>query len=310
MLLLALLITVISAVRIQNTTELNNSLKTIVDTDNLQFIPCILDLSEKYFRSNQKVKGSLIIINFTPNDSEFQKIILKRFNENEEHEYSLMAKYALLPHKNASHVTDKAKNYFFIIEKSNEISAILIQLRGLPTWNPFAKILVLLIRSMPLSLTTLHEEFIEIFSILLRKTMLNANVMYVTLKNSIEVVTWFPYENDNCAKQIDHVEIIDQCEVIYNKDFSSSTVKYRTFMDKIDKIPSDLHNCPLMIATSDWPPFTIYNDKEKRFVRGVEIEMLKTIAGRMGLLPIFEKTNATRSQMENSVMFYEPILSS
>lgn len=309
MFLLALLITVIRAGQILNAIESNSLLSSVVDNNNLQFIPCIFDLSEKYFRSKLNIKGSLIVINFTPNDSEFLKIILKRFNEDKNHQYSIMAKYALLPHKNASHVTDKAKNYFFIIENSNEIPAIIIQLRRLPTWNPFAKVLVLLISSMPLDKTTLHKEIFEIFGILLKRTMLNSNVMYITSKNAIEVVTWFPYENKNCAKEIKNIEIIDQCEIIYSKDNSSSTVKYRTYMDNIVKIPQDLNNCPLVIATSDWPPFTVYNETEQRFVKGVEIEMLKTVAEQMGLIPIFQKTNSTRSQMDHSLVFYEPILS-
>lgn len=309
-----MLITVIFALKNTSTIDLpkelfNNSLTKIEDTEYVLYIPCIFNLLEKYFRSKIRLKGSLIIFSFTPNGSQFQKTILKSFNEDINHEYSIMAKYALLPHFNASHVTDKAKNYFFMIEKSDEIPAILNQLRRLPTWNPFAKVLVLLMRTTPFEENDLNTEIIEIFGKLLNSKMLNANVLYVSQKpNTIEVVTWFPYEDNNCAKKIETIRLIDRCEVIYGEN--SSTLKFTTFLNNIQRIPENLHNCPLMIATSDWPPFTIYNQTEQKFVRGVEIEMLKTVAEKLGMKPVFVKTDATRSQMGNSVLFYASLLSS
>lgn len=104
--------------------------------------PCVLKLCEKYFKSEKSaLKGSLVIINLIPNPTLFQRLILQSLNEDERHELGVMIKDARKRHHNASHVTEKAKNYFMLLSNSSELSTTIKQLKHLPTWNPLAQVL-------------------------------------------------------------------------------------------------------------------------------------------------------------------------
>lgn len=78
-------------------------------------IPCIKRFCQHYFRSDHAMKGSLVIMNLTPSPSIFQSKIIESLNEDRTHEFSVMIKDSRKKHMNASHVSEKAQNYFMFI---------------------------------------------------------------------------------------------------------------------------------------------------------------------------------------------------
>lgn len=97
-------------------------------------IPCIKRFCEHYFRSDHAMKGSLVIMNLTPTPSIFQSKIIESLNEDVSHEFSVMIKDSRKKHMNASHVSEKAQNYFMFIVSSEDVNSTVHQWRSLPTW--------------------------------------------------------------------------------------------------------------------------------------------------------------------------------
>ncbi|KXJ82457.1 hypothetical protein RP20_CCG013678 [Aedes albopictus] len=182
-----------------------------VEENLLTVVPCVRRLCEKYFKSERAMKGSLAIINIKPDTSLFQLNILKSFNEDPRHEMGVMVKDGRKKHQNASHVTEKAKNYLLMVSDSSELDSPINQLRRLPTWNPLAQVVVLFTSEMtPL---IFEIEVRNALQKLFENSVLNSNVMVQRFGTSVlEVWTWFPYENGGCADDIVNIRLIDECE--------------------------------------------------------------------------------------------------
>ncbi|XP_055585201.1 uncharacterized protein LOC129738049 [Uranotaenia lowii] len=177
----------------------------------LTIVPCVKRLCEKYFRSERKMKGSLAIINIKPDTSSFQLNILKSFNHDPRHEMGVMVKDGRKKHFNASHVTEKAKNYLLLVSDSSELDAPIDQLRHLPTWNPLAQVVVLFTSEM--TAAVFEVEVRNALQKLFDQAVLSVNVMVQRYNTSVlEVWTWFPYENGGCADSINTIRMIDECE--------------------------------------------------------------------------------------------------
>ncbi|XP_058056145.1 uncharacterized protein LOC131207544 [Anopheles bellator] len=266
----------------------------------LTVVPCVRRLCEKYFRSERAMRGSLAIINIKPDASAFQLSILKSFNEDVRHEMSVMVKDAHRKHWNASHVTEKAKNYLMLVGDSSELAAPIRQLRRLPTWNPLAQVLVMFTTEMtPL---VFEIEVRNVLQELFDNSVLNVNVMVQRYNTSVlEAWTWFPYENGGCADNIAQVRLVDECEYVSEADEEARRdVRWRPlfrevhhFSDYGPKIPKYYNYCPLKISTSIWEPFVVGN--ESHIEKGLEVLMLDTITARMQLIPVYNVLDAARA---------------
>lgn len=98
----------------------------------------------------------------------------------------------------------------------------------------------------------LEEQIRNVLSELLLHNMLNVNLIYNKAgTNTVEMITWFPYEGNNCANHILRLRIIDQC--VYENTSNNSDVNI-VFVAKRKqkKIPQILHGCPLKISSSIW----------------------------------------------------------
>lgn len=265
----------------------------------LQSIPCVKEFLVKYFRSDHAMKGSLVIMNLTPKPNTFQSRIIQSLNEDPYHEFSVMVKSAIRKHLNASHVSEKAQNYFMFIASNEDVNQTLHQWRSLPTWNPLAQVVVLF--TTTLDTETLFRQMELILKELLECSMLNVNIISHRIDtNFIQAMTWFPYENRNCANEILNIQLIDECE--YNNDVVNSSIGSKSmsnfnsmdhFRLKRDKIPLTLHGCPLTISTGVWEPFTFYEPKHG-FNKGIEVLMLKTITNVLDMRPVYYILNDTR----------------
>lgn len=214
-------------------------------------IPCIKRFCVHYFRSDHAMKGSLVIMNLTPAPSIFQSKIIESLNEDITHEFSVMIKDSRKKHMNASHVSEKAQNYFMFIVSSEDVNSTVHQWRSLPTWNPMAQVMGLFTEIFdPI---TLEEQIRSVLSELLLHNMLNVNLMYNKAgSNTVEMITWFPYDSSNCANNILNLRVIDQC--VYETNTLNSSDANIIFhpKKKEKKIPPVLHGCPLKISSSIW----------------------------------------------------------
>uniref|UniRef100_A0A182J2K2 Putative ionotropic receptor ligand binding domain-containing protein n=1 Tax=Anopheles atroparvus TaxID=41427 RepID=A0A182J2K2_ANOAO len=269
------------------------------DDQLLTVVPCIRRLCKKYFHSERALKGSLAIINIKPDASAFQLNILKSFNEDARHEMGVMVKDARRKHWNASHVTEKAKNYLMLIGDSSELAAPIRQLRRLPTWNPLAQVVVLF--TVELTPLVFEIEVRNVLQELFDNSVLNVNVMVQRYNTSVlEVWTWFPYESGGCADNIDQIRLVDECEYVEVPPDEAANVRgawmFRErhhFSDYGPKIPKYYNYCPLKISTSIWEPFVVGN--ESHIEKGLEVLMLDTITARMRLIPVYNVIEATRA---------------
>lgn len=214
-------------------------------------IPCIKRFCQHYFRSEHAMKGSLVIMNLTPSPSVFQSKIIESLNEDLTHEFSVMIKDSRKIHMNASHVSEKAQNYFMFIVSSEDVNSTVHQWKSLPTWNPMAQVMGLFTEVFdPI---VLEEQIRNVFSELLLHNMLNVNLMYNKAgTNIVEMITWFPYEGVNCANRILNFRVIDQCEYEINSSNSSDVNIVFVKKKKEKKIPFILHGCPLKVSSSVW----------------------------------------------------------
>lgn len=151
----------------------------------------------------------------------------------------------------ASHVSEKAQNYFMFIVSSEDVNSTVHQWRSLPTWNPMAQVMGLFTEVYDTS--TLEEQVRTVLEELLQHNMLNVNLMYNKAgTNIIEMITWFPYEGVNCANRILNLRVIDQCEYQTNSSNSSDVDVVFLPKKKEKKIPPMLHGCTLRVSSSVW----------------------------------------------------------
>lgn len=276
------------------------------DVTNTRKIPCVIYMCEKYFQSTKKkIQGSLVIVNITPGGSPFQRNVLNYLmgEKTKLYKWALMVKDARKKHANASHVPDKAKNYFMLLTNSTEVPIILKQLQSLPTWNPYAQVLILLMQDMPEVVR--NSEIMTVFTMLFNKLMINVNIMYSVFGTSnIETVTWLPYANKSCCKAVENLVLVDKC--VY--DESTNRTVTETYLNTNNKIPADLNDCPLIVSSTDWTPYTVFNGRKTKVVKGIEVELINTIADILNMIPIFNYDNQTRSNAINGPLFYNNLI--
>ena len=216
--------------------------------------PCVLKLCEKYFKSAKALKGSLVVINLVPNPNIFQRKIIMSLNDDKRHEICVMVKDAKKKHWNASHVTEKAQNYMMLITNANEITTIVKQLKGLPTWNPLAQVVVIFTDTMK-SENEQDSMVKVVFNELLMYDVLQVNIVLqrTNALNILEVLTWFPYERDNCANYIENIRKIEECKLMETKDPTTGIIKRNNIMTSFSrkyypKIPTHFHKAPIKMS--------------------------------------------------------------
>lgn len=117
----------------------------------------------------------------------------------------------------------------------------------------------------------------------------------------LKVMTWFPYEDDNCATDVRRLVEIDKCEYFDYKtkpdDDLANDIRPKILYfanPKQAKVPGTLHNCPLRVSSSDWAPYSYFNHATKTFERGIEVLLVRTIAGVLRMKTEFYLLSETR----------------
>lgn len=243
---------------------------------NAVLAPCMLSLSQRYFQSKRAMRGSLVVVNLAPNKiSRLERRILEYFNEDSNHNLGLMVKDARFKHGNASRVTDRAQNYMLLMEDINGLKGALKMWKSLPTWNPLATTIIVLM--IPLKTSEQKNQTIkEVFEELRQAGMVYVNAMYQMIADplKLEVETWFPYHGNNCANAVNDTFKIHVCEI--QKGLDERITEFN--QDKFPKLPNDLHNCPMKVSSFIWEPFVVGSNSIES---GLEIQMLETITEQM-----------------------------
>lgn len=239
------------------------------------------------------MKGSLVIMNVTPVPSLLQSTIIQALNDDHAHEFSVMVKDSQKKHMNASHVSEKAQNYFMFIATASDVNGTVHQWSSLPTWNPLAQVVVVF--TEPFSTDALEVETRLVLRELLDHKMLNVNIVsHRNGTNVVQVVSWYPYENTNCATEILNLRLLDEC--IFEMDEEERTEYYPK--QKVAKIPSTLHGCPLRVSSGVWEPYTYFVPKVG-FTKGFEVLLIQTVSKVMHMNPVYELLNETREDRQS-----------
>ncbi|PSN50894.1 Ionotropic receptor 576 [Blattella germanica] len=97
----------------------------------------------------------------------------------------------------------------------------------------------------------------------------------------VVVYTWFPYEREGCCGNVSNPVLLDKC---------MSSDKGDNFFLKNElfpyKIPLDLHGCPLVVSSFEYPPFVLnmkMEGNEITYQEGIEVRLLEEFARRINL---------------------------
>ena len=271
-----------------------------IDYENSSMMaPCVLKLCEKYFKSAKALKGSLVVINLVPHPNVFQRKIIMSLNDDKRHEICVMVKDAKKKHWNASHVTEKAQNYMMLITNANEITNIVMQLKGLPTWNPLAQVVVIFTDAMR-SESEQDSMVRVVFNELLMYDVLQVNIVIQRTNslNILQVLTWFPYERDNCASYIESIRKIDECKLIETMNLTTGKIQRDNIVTSFSakyfpKIPTNFHECPMKVTTFLWEPYVVGH--RNKIQKGLEVVMIQTISQKMNLKPVYNVIDQLRA---------------
>ncbi|CAF4797250.1 unnamed protein product [Pieris macdunnoughi] len=233
---------------------------------------CVLKLSAKYFVEKKALSGSIVIVGINP-QAFTKKFLLQTVHNGIK--YSIMVKTPYYPHANASHFREKAKNYMMVLENQLDLKNYLKLLSKLPTWNPFAKTIVLYEKQKNESSENLAKLFInELHAMKLLRVIV---LLYSALDDEIISYSWNPYSETNCGGKCETVYILDRC-----KDNLISQIEVQKEM-----FPLDLRGCPLLTYVVISEPYVmppvrkltseLWNDAYE-FQKGVEINLVKIIS--------------------------------
>lgn len=166
----------------------------------------------------------------------------------------------------------------------------------LPTWNPLAQVVALFINTYEDK--ELLDQMQSILQLFLNRHMINVNVISYRSKSSIvQAHTFYPYDGDNCAKEVTKLHLIEECEYSDETPFDQKI----TIVNELrSKIPNNLHGCEMRIASSIIEPFVFLDEDTNSFDTGLEVLMLRTIASALKMIPIFMRVNGSRENREVS----------
>lgn len=202
-------------------------------------------------------------------------------------DFSKKLKWTLLTRRsiqreNHINFTKKTHNYVIIFDDPDGLDDILNKIHDI-AWNPHAKFLIVS--------NEIHSNLSEILGKIVvslwNQRAVNFIVMLPTARKNpvIPIYSWFPYKGNNCANNYTNFKIINYCE---NGVFSNETDFFFP-----EKIPHDLHGCPVFVRAVIWPPYIFEPPNLNRsqiginFTNGIEIRMMNTIAEKCNFTVVY-----------------------
>lgn len=245
---------------------------------NFSSFPCILKYCELLL-DRKSLSPNLMVIMAT---TQIQQDILNNLFDT--HNYDIIVFNTNLNFlSNSIVVKPKPNNYIIFIENINElteIEKILIQQENI---NPLTPIIIIFTKKY-LTNPIINIEVNFVFQRLLSLHFYNAYGIVIKSNSSIEVFTWYPYDNKNCGKIVKNIQKISTCHD--SEDILSFVNKNLTQL--LVKIPKrNLNNkCPLKIAIRVWEPYVVMQNDENYFT-GIDIDLIKFIAESLNVIPVY-----------------------
>lgn len=270
---------------------------------NVSAVQCIIQLCENYYSDPEDQKIGALLMVHIQNTTPFHDSLIKSLMERNNYAINLLNQYTRCNESCYINVTEKSKNYLVAFREMVEVEAALRLWSKLPTWNPLAKFVVVVMEKYEESV--LFDKIKHILQAFFKMQAINVKVIsFRNGSNVVQMHTWFPYEGTNCANEVRNIHLIDECS--YSDDrVDRQPVRNIRILQEL--VPSHLHGCPLRVSTSAYEPFVFYDSVRNEFNRGIEIRLVHGIAQAMGMKAIFIPINDTRDNRHLSGI-YSPIL--
>lgn len=246
--------------------------------------PCVVGLIDKYQEDSAKVWGATVVLSIMLNSVLRQRFYLAALNSF--HELTFMIKRADVPHHSAAWVTEKAQLYFIFISDAEDIRDHIVLFKSLPTYTTYAKIIGLFLGDMT------EEQFREqrerATKILFESDFFDIFMMGLKHNSSIlQTYTMFPYDNGNCARNVNPVELVDECEFlakdhtrlqtmeeVFKLSKNRTNMRYVEYKKYFPKLPTELTGCKVNVTTSTFEPYVVVSKKTNLIEKGLEIELM------------------------------------
>lgn len=290
----------------------------------LLITPCARQLLAKYANVSD-VEGAMTLFCVMKASAGPQRHLLKQQMENLD--MNFMIKKGGQFHYSTHNVIEKARMYVFMVEDASESEANVRLLRTLPTWNAMAKVVVFF--PFELAADVFEKQRTATFDYLYGVGFFDIIVMgRVEGRLKIRSYSFFPYDHGNCAREVKHVQLIDECEMHVPADLELDNVKHvETYIsrnrDKIVKVKEfrrvtgkllpKIPGCIVNVSVADFEPYTKI-EANKSISKGIEVDLMKTVIenkmlGKIRWIPISAERRYLNFSLDNTTGIYADILS-
>lgn len=176
------------------------------------------------------------------------------------------------------------------------------QWKALASWNAAAHVLLVIYN--PYDERELRSGQKEALAVFLRYNMLNIKILtFRPNARILDVVTWFPFDKQNCAYDVTDLVPIGRC------DYNATHFDFVEFPVNKPVIPKYIPGCKLRISTSIQEPYVYYNKTTQTF-SGLEVTIVRAIANKMGMITDFVLIPEVRSNrvVNNETGIYSLLL--
>lgn len=298
----------------------------------LLMTPCIRQLMVKYSNESES-EGAMTVLNVLHQSAGSQRQLLKMLMENLD--MNFMIKRSRTLHYSPRKVIEKARMYCFLVVDASENEANVEMLRPLPTWNMMAKALVVF--PFEMNRPTLMAQVTKSIKYLYETVGFYDVVVLGRELNSLKILSFsfFPYDRGNCAKEVKHIQLVDECEMVpppglelnnfekvntYVHSNLKDLLKMTEHRSTTGKVIPRISGCPINVSLSDFEPFakiepnkTISKGIEVNIIKVVLEEKLKAIVGWVPITPEVRYANFTVSNesgafvdLMNRLVTFEP----
>ncbi|XP_018570362.1 uncharacterized protein LOC108909997 [Anoplophora glabripennis] len=179
----------------------------------------------------------------------------------------------------------KSPSYIIQIKKEGELEANIRRLKRFTRWNPHAKFLVVSSTafSYPLNVA------IGVIKSLWNNNVVNAAVLLVDNENNtnFKVYSWKPYSSHSCGTNFSDVLPVGSCS------FGVTDSNIDWFRNKI---PKNLHGCPVKVKYMVWLPYVMSVKPIAQVPHydadlGIDVNLLNVIANTLNLSLIYQKSS-------------------
>lgn len=295
----------------------------VLAENSLYSSPCIVSLVQKYLNTNERFGGSTVVLSIMLKSAFGQRYYLEALNDYDGLTY--MLKRPERYHYATEKMIEKAQMYLIFLADAEEITIHLKLLTSLLTYNTYAKIIACFLVEMT------REEFLKqqkkAFQILFDNDFFDIFVFGMVPGTSIlQSYTMFPYDNGNCAKKVNKIELVDECEFltenfdempqsldeIVELSKNESNMRFIEYKKFYPKIPEHMNGCVIRVTASPFEPYVTLKKYTSAIDKGLEVEMLNATFHEMGANVKFlfqdPRLRYLRRTMDNKTSVYKAIM--